>query len=163
MKTEPRPAGRRRHVPVGSLIVIWSMAISEPAWAQVDGTPDAAGMPGAALIGQIINWLMWVSLMASLGAVLYGAAMWRGGAGPITGSRVSERQPPWAVATARMKKTQHFIADRPVRRRPSTGVQAQAGESRSWDTLRIDAAWSTQLSLLRSGQARRSNDPHRGR
>ena len=39
-----------------------------------------SGMPGAALVSQIINWLMWVSLMASLGAVLYGAAMWRGGA-----------------------------------------------------------------------------------
>jgi hypothetical protein len=37
-------------------------------------------MPGAALVSQLINWLMWVSLMASLGAVLYGAAMWRGGA-----------------------------------------------------------------------------------
>ena len=46
----------------------------------VDGDPDPSGMPGAALVSQLINWLMWVSLMASLGAVLYGAAMWRGGA-----------------------------------------------------------------------------------
>jgi hypothetical protein len=52
-----------------------------PAIAQpVDGSPDPSGMPGAQLVSQIINWLMWVSLMASLGAVLYGAAMWRGGA-----------------------------------------------------------------------------------
>jgi hypothetical protein len=36
-------------------------------------------MPGAQLVTQLINWLMWVSLMASLGTVLYGAAMWRGG------------------------------------------------------------------------------------
>ena len=50
-------------------------------WAQtVDGTPDPSGLPGADLVRQIVNWLMWVSLMASLGAVLYGAAMWRGGA-----------------------------------------------------------------------------------
>ena len=46
----------------------------------VDGDPDPTGMPGAALVSQLINWLMWVSLMACLGAVLYGAAMWRGGA-----------------------------------------------------------------------------------
>ena len=52
-----------------------------PVSAQVvDGDPDPTGMPGAALVSQLVNWLMWVSLMASLGAVLYGAAMWRGGA-----------------------------------------------------------------------------------
>ena len=50
-------------------------------WAQtVDGSPDPSGLPGADLVRQIVNWLMWVSLMASLGAVLYGAALWRGGA-----------------------------------------------------------------------------------
>ncbi len=50
-------------------------------WAQtVDGSPDPSGMPGAELVRQLVNWLMWVSLMASLGAVLYGAALWRGGA-----------------------------------------------------------------------------------
>jgi len=52
-----------------------------PAFAQpVGGEPDPTGMPGAALVTQLVDWLMWVSLMASLGAVLYGAAMWRGGA-----------------------------------------------------------------------------------
>jgi hypothetical protein len=54
----------------------WTPAIAQP----VDGNPNPSGMPGAALVSQLINWLMWVSLMASLGAVLYGAAMWRGGA-----------------------------------------------------------------------------------
>ena len=51
-------------------------ALAQP----VDGQPDPSGMPGAALVSQLVNWLMWVSLMASLGAVLYGAALWRGGA-----------------------------------------------------------------------------------
>ena len=54
----------------------WTPVAAQP----VDGNPNPAGMPGAALVSQLINWLMWVSLMASLGAVLYGAAMWRGGA-----------------------------------------------------------------------------------
>ena len=47
---------------------------------QVAGAPDAAGLPGAALVRQIVNWMMWLSLMSSLGAFVYGAAMWRGGA-----------------------------------------------------------------------------------
>jgi hypothetical protein len=50
------------------------------AAAPVGGEPDPTGMPGAQLVSQLINWLMWASLMASLGAVLYGAALWRGGA-----------------------------------------------------------------------------------
>ena len=53
---------------------------SRVAAQPVDGEPDPSGMPGAELVSQLVNWLMWVSLMASLGAVLYGAAMWRGGA-----------------------------------------------------------------------------------
>ncbi len=48
--------------------------------APVGGEPDPTGMPGAELVTQLINWLMWASLMACLGAVLYGAALWRGGA-----------------------------------------------------------------------------------
>ena len=51
-----------------------------PDGQPVSGTPDPTGMPGAELVSQLVNWLMWVSLMASLGAVLYGAALWRGGA-----------------------------------------------------------------------------------
>lgn len=63
---------------VAATVVGWA----SPAFAAqaVDGDPDPTGMPGAQLVSQIINWLMWVSLMAALGAVLYGAAMWRGGA-----------------------------------------------------------------------------------
>ncbi|MGH2477382.1 MAG: hypothetical protein ACRDIL_19185, partial [Candidatus Limnocylindrales bacterium] len=57
------------------------VGLATPVAAQpVDGAPDPTGMPGAELVSQLVNWLMWVSLMASLGAVLYGAAMWRGGA-----------------------------------------------------------------------------------
>ena len=57
------------------------VAVPDTVWAQtVDGNPDPAGMPGAELVRQLINWLMWASLMACLGAVLYGAALWRGGA-----------------------------------------------------------------------------------
>jgi hypothetical protein len=53
---------------------------SRAAFAQVVGAPDSAGLPGGALVGKVINWLMYLSLMACLGAIVLGAAMWRGGA-----------------------------------------------------------------------------------
>src|SRR5436190_24046925 len=64
------------HVTVATLAVSAGRVAADP----VGGEPDPSGMPGAQLVSQLVNWLMWVSLMASLGAVLYGAAMWRGGA-----------------------------------------------------------------------------------
>ena len=79
-----RPVGRhplRRVVAVVAATAATIVASAGPVLAQpVDGDPDPSGMPGAALVSQLVNWLMWVSLMASLGAVLYGAALWRGGA-----------------------------------------------------------------------------------
>ena len=67
--------------PSGRCVIAVAVVVSaSPVWAgPVDGEPDPSGMPGAALVRQLINWLMWASLMASLGAVLVGAAMWRGG------------------------------------------------------------------------------------
>jgi hypothetical protein len=71
----------RRVVAVVAFAAAALVVLPRTAWAQtVDGNPDPSGMPGAALVRQLVNWLMWVSLMASLGAVLYGAALWRGGA-----------------------------------------------------------------------------------
>ena len=65
-----------------SVIVGFGLLLDSPqvALAQVSGSPNSAGLPGGALIGKIVNWLMYVSLMACLGAVIFGAAMWRGGA-----------------------------------------------------------------------------------
>ena len=37
-------------------------------------TPDAAGMPGGALIQQLLNWAQMLALWGSLGAILVGAA-----------------------------------------------------------------------------------------
>lgn len=44
--------------------------------ADVNVDPDATGMPGAALIQHILNWLQMVALWGSLGAILVGAAMY---------------------------------------------------------------------------------------
>ena len=76
--------GSRRLPPrlVAAVVSATAVVVAAPGSrvaAQVDGEPDPTGMPGAELVSLIVNWLMWVSLMASLGAVLYGAAMWRGG------------------------------------------------------------------------------------
>lgn len=43
--------------------------------AQVSVNPDAAGMPGAALVQKLLNWGQMVALWGSLGAILIGAAM----------------------------------------------------------------------------------------
>ena len=42
----------------------------------VDVTPDASGMPGGALIQQLLNWSQMLALWGSLGAILIGAAMY---------------------------------------------------------------------------------------
>lgn len=44
--------------------------------AQVSVTPDSAGMPGAELIQQLLNWSQMLALWGSLGALLVGAAMY---------------------------------------------------------------------------------------
>jgi hypothetical protein len=40
----------------------------------VSATPDATGMPGGALIQQLLNWAQMLALWGSLGAILVGAA-----------------------------------------------------------------------------------------
>src|SRR5215212_1879830 len=42
----------------------------------VNATPDATGMPGGALIQQLLNWTQMLALWGSLGAILVGAAMY---------------------------------------------------------------------------------------
>ena len=44
--------------------------------AQVNVTPSTNGMPGAALIQQILSWGQMIALWGSLGALLVGAAMY---------------------------------------------------------------------------------------
>ena len=43
---------------------------------QVQVTPSSAGMPGAQLIQQMLNWAQMVALWGSLAALLVGAAMY---------------------------------------------------------------------------------------
>src|SRR5438105_14483704 len=50
----------------------------------VSVNPDATGMPGAALIQQILGWLSQVALWGSLASILIGAAIY--GLGQNTGS-----------------------------------------------------------------------------
>ena len=75
-----RAGGLRRRLSLaGSSVVAWLVGVPGVAVAQVSGAPTSAGLPGAALASSVINWLMWLALMASLGAILIGAAKWRGG------------------------------------------------------------------------------------
>lgn len=44
--------------------------------AQVDATPTSAGMPGAALLQQLLNWLSQLALWGSLASILLGAGLY---------------------------------------------------------------------------------------
>ena len=44
--------------------------------ADVSVTPTSAGMPGAALMQQLLNWLSQVALWGSLASILGGAAIY---------------------------------------------------------------------------------------
>lgn len=43
--------------------------------AQVDATPDN-GFPGADLVQNVLNWLMWLGLAGSLASLFIGGAVW---------------------------------------------------------------------------------------
>jgi len=48
-------------------------------FAQIDDTaPSNVGLPGGALIAQVIGWGKWVGLAACVLAIVYGGATWRG-------------------------------------------------------------------------------------
>lgn len=44
--------------------------------ADVNVTPTSAGMPGAALMQQLLNWLSQLALWGSLASILTGAAVY---------------------------------------------------------------------------------------
>ena len=44
--------------------------------AQVTSTPSSNGLPGAALLQQMVNWLSQIALWGSLASMLLGAAMY---------------------------------------------------------------------------------------
>lgn len=44
--------------------------------AQVDANPTAAGMPGAELLQQMLDWLSQLALWGSLASILLGAALY---------------------------------------------------------------------------------------
>src|SRR3546814_17414669 len=45
-------------------------------FGQVEVDPDAAGMPGAELIQQVLGWLSQLALWGSLASILVGAAVY---------------------------------------------------------------------------------------
>ncbi len=47
-----------------------------PVLAQVQAEPSSAGMPGAELIQQMLNWLSQLALWGSLASVLIGAGVY---------------------------------------------------------------------------------------
>ncbi len=52
------------------------MYLALGVFAQVDANPTSVGMPGAALLQQMLNWLSQVALWGSLASILLGAAIY---------------------------------------------------------------------------------------
>lgn len=60
---------------LAALVWLTQQAPEEPTGG-VQVTPSSAGMPGAELIQQLLNWAQMVALWGSLGALLAGAAIY---------------------------------------------------------------------------------------
>ena len=61
-------------------VAVWSLAVAAPAAAMppLDGAPSSDGMPGAAFLGQLLQWGKWVGLLICGAVFIYGAAAWKG-------------------------------------------------------------------------------------
>jgi hypothetical protein len=51
--------------------------------------PSSTGMPGAALVQQLLSWGQWVGMAACAMVIIYGAATWHGFAGASAGRSVA--------------------------------------------------------------------------
>lgn len=80
------PAGGRRcrrHRRAARVVgaVVGAALVSAPGrvWAQVaDPPPSNVGLPGGALVAQVLGWAKWLGLAACIIAIIFGAATWRG-------------------------------------------------------------------------------------
>jgi hypothetical protein len=71
--------GRCRKAVQGTALFAAVAAVPGRAFAQIDDpAPSNAGLPGGALIAQVIGWGKWVGLAVCVLAIVYGAATWRG-------------------------------------------------------------------------------------
>ena len=66
----------RRFALIATAATTAVLAQPRRAWAQVDVSPSTEGMPGAALWGQVLGWLMQWGLWLSLAAIFLGAGGW---------------------------------------------------------------------------------------
>lgn len=79
--TDQRTTRHRRVLQLGGGVAVFATAATLPGrvWAQiVDPPPSNAGLPGGALVTQVLGWGKWLGLAACVLAIVYGAATWRG-------------------------------------------------------------------------------------
>lgn len=77
MEPNPKKRSNRTRLVLGALTAITALAaMTGTAGAQVDVQPNGDGIPGAALMGGLVNGLAQYALFASVGAVLVGAGFW---------------------------------------------------------------------------------------
>jgi hypothetical protein len=79
VSTKPRRRDRCRKAMRGTVLFAAVAAMPGRAFAQIaDPAPTNAGLPGGALIAQVIGWGKWVGLAVCVLAIVFGAATWRG-------------------------------------------------------------------------------------
>lgn len=66
----------RRFASIAAAATTAVLALPATASAQVDVSPSTDGMPGAALWGKVLGWLMQWGLWLSLAAIFLGAGGW---------------------------------------------------------------------------------------
>lgn len=70
------------------------MFAATPAFADTSdpvagSKPSSSGMPGAALVQNILGWGQWLGMAACALVIIYGAATWHGFAGASAGRSVA--------------------------------------------------------------------------
>jgi len=72
---------------VAGAATVWGAvpAGADPSDPTKGVSPSSAGMPGGALVEQIIGWGMWLGLAACAAVIIYGAATWHGWGGASAG------------------------------------------------------------------------------
>ena len=79
LSDKPQRRGRCRKAAQGTALFAAVATMPGRAFAQIDdAAPSNVGLPGGALIAQVIGWGKWVGLAVCVLAIVYGAATWRG-------------------------------------------------------------------------------------
>ena len=79
-----------RGVLVSVVLTSWVLVVPASVLASPldDASPTSEGLPGGPQVVRFLGWAMWLGLAACGGAILYGAASWKGWGSASSGRAV---------------------------------------------------------------------------